>query len=299
MIVPRAALVEWMGRLRDHGKRTLLVSDIYLPAAAPEAPSRGQGPYRSGRGRRVLGGHVPGQGVRDRVHPRAGAVPPRPESFGCTSVTTQSRTASAPPSTACTPWCCTTPASGTAKALRAVSTVPPPAGISGGGATCSSSCCRLEAENAECDPLYVEGYNFFGVLLANFLHRVATECRRLDVRRIYFCSREGWTFQRIWDALTPFLFPDGDAPDSRYLYVSRMALAPTACANDGLALTRHHGGDAARRQPRPPRHLSGVLTRPRAPAPGDEPVGAEGGRPHRAVDSGDHVGAATPIRHPA
>lgn len=95
----------------------------------------------------------------------------------------------------------------------------------------------LEAENIERQDLYIEGFNFFGPMIGAFVHHLADECRRLGLTKLFFFSREGYTFKKVWDIITPTLFPDGSLPQTEYLYVSRMALAGASCALDGLTPT--------------------------------------------------------------
>ncbi|MDJ0955815.1 MAG: hypothetical protein QNI91_03100 [Arenicellales bacterium] len=95
----------------------------------------------------------------------------------------------------------------------------------------------LEAENTEDSDLFVDGHNLFGMILGYFIHRLAEQCKQRNIKRIYFCSREGWLFFECWKRMEPYLFPDGSAPQSSYLYVSRMALSKAACANVGLTPT--------------------------------------------------------------
>ena len=95
----------------------------------------------------------------------------------------------------------------------------------------------LEAENSERDDLYIEGYNFLGPMIGAFVHHLADECRRLGLTKVFFFSREGYTFKKVWDICTPVLFPDGNLPETEYLYVSRMALAGASCAHEGLTGT--------------------------------------------------------------
>ena len=95
----------------------------------------------------------------------------------------------------------------------------------------------LEAENVERQDLYIEGFNFFGPMIGAFVHHLADECRRLGLTKLFFFSREGYTFKKVWDIITPTLFPDGSLPQTEYLYVSRMALAGASCAQDGLTPT--------------------------------------------------------------
>jgi predicted HAD superfamily hydrolase len=95
----------------------------------------------------------------------------------------------------------------------------------------------LEGENVERHPLYVEGFNFFAPLLGAMVQQIAERCRELRIPKIFFLSREGWTFKKVWEAVAPTLFPDGRLPATEYLYVSRMALAGASCAYQGLTRT--------------------------------------------------------------
>lgn len=94
-----------------------------------------------------------------------------------------------------------------------------------------------EGENAPQTALYTEGYNFLGPMIGAFVQHIAEECRRLDITKVFFLSREGYTFKKVWEQCTPLLFPDGQLPEIEYLYVSRMALAGASCADDGLTGT--------------------------------------------------------------
>ncbi|MFC1664100.1 hypothetical protein ACFL17_00545, partial [Pseudomonadota bacterium] len=94
----------------------------------------------------------------------------------------------------------------------------------------------LEAQNQERDPLYVDGYNFFGILIANFIHKLIEHCKEKNITHVYFCSREGWIFQKCWNQMVDQFYPTGDAPQTSYLYVSRLALATAACGTVGLPL---------------------------------------------------------------
>jgi predicted HAD superfamily hydrolase len=95
----------------------------------------------------------------------------------------------------------------------------------------------MEAENIKKDHLYVEGYNFLGPMIGSFVQHIAEECRRLGLTKVFFFSREGQMFKKVWEICTPILFPDGNLPEIEYIYVSRMALASTNCAYQGLTPT--------------------------------------------------------------
>ena len=92
----------------------------------------------------------------------------------------------------------------------------------------------LEAENGQHSVLYSEGYNFLGPLIGVFLQQVARFCREKAITKVFFLSREGWTFKRYWEKAMPRLYPAGGLPEIEYLYVSRMALAGASCAHQGL-----------------------------------------------------------------
>lgn len=92
----------------------------------------------------------------------------------------------------------------------------------------------LEQENSKRPPLYVEGHNFLGPLIGIFVQRIAELCIENKITKVFFLSREGWTFKRYWEKAMPFLYPEGGLPEIEYLYVSRMALAGASCAYQGL-----------------------------------------------------------------
>lgn len=93
----------------------------------------------------------------------------------------------------------------------------------------------LEAENCEHDDLFVQGFTQFGFLFGYFMQRLAEQCKSLKLRRIYFCSREGWMLKKCWELFAPWYFPQGEIPEASYLYVSRIALARAMIGNSGLS----------------------------------------------------------------
>lgn len=95
-----------------------------------------------------------------------------------------------------------------------------------------------EGENIEQSPLYIEGYNFIGPMVGLFVQRIAELCLEKNITKIFFLSREGWTFKRYWEQAMPALYPEGGLPEIEYLYVSRMALAGASCAFSGLTKTK-------------------------------------------------------------
>ncbi|BHH83333.1 HAD family hydrolase [Desulforhopalus sp. 52FAK] len=95
-----------------------------------------------------------------------------------------------------------------------------------------------EGENIEQTPLYSEGYNFIGPMIGLFVHRIAELCLEKNITKVFFLSREGWTFKRYWEQAMPALYPQDNLPEIEYLYVSRMALAGSSCAYKGLTKTK-------------------------------------------------------------
>jgi len=95
-----------------------------------------------------------------------------------------------------------------------------------------------EGENSTQPPLYVEGYNFIGPMIGLFVQRIAELCLDKNITKVFFLSREGWTFKRYWEQAMPALYPQGGLPEIEYLYVSRMALAGSSCAFKGLTKTK-------------------------------------------------------------
>lgn len=93
-----------------------------------------------------------------------------------------------------------------------------------------------EGENVKRDDLYVEGYNFLAPLLGGFVQEIAERAAEQKITKIFFLSREGYTFKKFWEKAMPLLFPAGNIPEIEYLYVSRMALAGATCAYQGLTL---------------------------------------------------------------
>jgi len=95
-----------------------------------------------------------------------------------------------------------------------------------------------EGENVQRSPLYIEGYNFIGPMIGVFVQKIAEICRAKNITKVFFLSREGWTFKRYWEQAMPAMYPAGGLPEIEYLYVSRMALAGASCAYKGLTKTK-------------------------------------------------------------
>ena len=92
-----------------------------------------------------------------------------------------------------------------------------------------------EGENIPREPLFREGYTFLAPLIGGFLQHLAEQAKKLQITKIFFLSREGYTFKKFWELAMPDLFPEGYLPEIEYLYVSRMALAGASCAYQGLS----------------------------------------------------------------
>ncbi len=233
VIVPRADLVEWIRRLHELGKRVFLISDIYLPSKYLKRLVREKGlePYvtevissadsfnakASGAAFPLLSSrygidyrrwlHVGDHPISDGIRPAQAGI----ESLVIRDLKERQR-------------------KGIARLIDYYSTIR----HFWKGRNIHNLMLPLEAENVERPPLYVHGYNLFGPILGYFIHALAEHCRERDIRRVFFCSREGWMFHECWKRMVPYLFPNGGAPDASYLYVSRIGLGNAACANVGL-----------------------------------------------------------------
>jgi len=236
MLVPRARFTAWLKELKAQGKRILIMSDIYLPAWHLEqlAARAGLMEYAeavissadsflakaSGKAYQLVQErfgldkatwlHVGDNPISDGL---------RPMEFGIQALVLHD---------------------GGEKWRKAI--VKRHFNYSDGrpfwrGRALQQLMMPLEGEIEPRDPLYVEGYNFFAPLLCAFVQQIAQRCRELHISRIFFLSREGWTFKKIWERIVPTLFPDGRLPAVEYLYVSRMALAGASCAYQGLTRT--------------------------------------------------------------
>lgn len=236
MLVPRTEFVGWLKELKGQGKRILIMSDIYLPASHLErlAENAGLMEYAeavissadsflakaSGKAYPLVQEkfkldretwlHVGDNPISDGL---------RPSEFGIQALVLHD---------------------GAEKWRKAI--VKRHYNYSDGrpfwrGRALQQLMMPLEEEIVPRDPLYVEGYNFFAPLVCSFVQQVAERCRELDIPKVFFLSREGWTFKKVWEKIVPPLFPDGRLPDIEYLYVSRMALAGASCAYQGLTRT--------------------------------------------------------------
>lgn len=236
MLVVRQEFIDWLEELNSQGKRIFFISDIYLPATHLERLVENLGLKKyveavissadtflakaSGKAYPLIQEkytldtsswlHVGDNPISDGV---------RPAEFGIQSLIIHD---------------------GEEKRRKAI--VKRQVNYSDGrpfwrGRALQQLMMPLEKENVPREALYVEGYNFFAPLISAFVQQIAERCRRLDIQKVFFLSREGWTFKQVWEEITPLLFPDGNLPEIEYLYVSRMALAGSSCAYQGLTKT--------------------------------------------------------------
>lgn len=233
MLVPREQFVEWLAELQELGKRIFIVSDIYLPSLhlrrlveragllqyAEEVVSSADSFLAKASGKayplmrerfdlsREGWFHVGDNPISDGV---------RPVEFGIKALVLHD-----------------------ASEKWRKSIIKRQYNYSDGrpfwrGRALQQLMMPLEAENVKRSALYAEGYNFLSPLIGAFVQRIAERARELGVKKVYFLSREGWTFERVWNEIAPLLFPEGNLPETHYLYVSRMALAGASCAHQGL-----------------------------------------------------------------
>lgn len=237
MLVPRGEFIDWLEELKTQGKRILIVSDIYLPAsylrrfiehagflhltddvissadtflakASGKAFPLLQEKYNLDINRWL---HVGDNPISDGL---------RPIEFGIQALVLHD-----------------------AQEKRRKSIIRRLFNYSDGrpfwrGRALQQLMQPLEYENIEQDDLYIEGYSFLGPLIGSFVQTIAEKSRKENISKIFFLSREGWTFKKYWEESIPHIFPDGNLPETEYLYVSRMALAGASCAYSGLDLEK-------------------------------------------------------------
>jgi len=235
MLVPRAALTAWLKKQHRSGKKILVVSDMYLPADHLERLIEHAGFAGSVTAivssadtfkAKASGAAFPmlkekyGLELRRWMHIGDNPISDgaRPAEFGIRSLVIKDASEK------------------TRKLVFRIYY-----GFSIGrdfwkGRMFQQMMLPLEDENKPQHPLYVEGYSFFAPLVGVYVQAIAERMRDLDIKKIYFMSREGWTFKKFWELAMPQVFPDY-LPDISYIYVSRMALAGAACAYQGLTQT--------------------------------------------------------------
>lgn len=69
-----------------------------------------------------------------------------------------------------------------------------------------------EGENVDCDPLYVEGYNFLGPMIGGFVQEIAEKCRKQGITKVFFyqerdgrLSSSGKNVYRLFSLRVTFL----------------------------------------------------------------------------------------------
>jgi len=236
MLVPRGEFIDWLKELRQQGKKILIVSDIYLPAIYLKRFVEHAGfldlvddvissadtflAKASGRAFPLLKKKYnldPDRWLHVGDNPISDGL--RPLEFGLQALVLHD-----------------------ASEKRRKSIIRRLVNYSAGrpfwrGRALQQLMQPLEYENIERDELYVEGYSFLGPLIGAFVQHVAERSRELNVGKVFFLSREGWTFKKYWENTIPLIFPGRQQPEVEYLYVSRMALAGASCAYNGLTQT--------------------------------------------------------------
>jgi FMN phosphatase YigB (HAD superfamily) len=233
MLVPRKELVAWLRELSAAGKRVFIVSDMYLPAEHLEklTDHAGLSEYAeaivssadsfaakaSGEGWKLMAERFDIQPA-DWLH-----IGDNPFSDGLRAK-----------ETGITPLLIHDPQEDLRKSLLRRYWNYSDGRPFWRGRLLQQVMAPLEGENIPREPLYREGYNFIGPLIGIFLQQIREICRSEKVSKIFFLSREGWTFERYWKQAMPLIYPGEELPEIEYLYVSRMALAGASCAHGGL-----------------------------------------------------------------
>ncbi len=233
MLVPRAGLVRWLRRMHGAGKKILVISDVYLPAAllrqlighagfldAVDAVISSADTFLA----KASGKAFPL--VREQYdlaydswlhigdNPHSDGL--KPSGFGIRSLVLRDASEKHRKSVE--------------KRYYHYSLGQP----LWRGRSLQQLTLPLEEENVPRPFLYRYGFLVLAPLLAAFVQGVMENCLREGIRRLYFFSREGWLLERIWHILAPVLYPASGLPEASYLYVSRMALAGASCAHLGM-----------------------------------------------------------------
>jgi FMN phosphatase YigB (HAD superfamily) len=233
MLVPRQGMAEWLVELAGKGKKIFIISDIYLPAEHLRVLVRHAGllehvvevissadTFLAKASGKAYGFIEEKFGLDRRKWLHVGDNPIsdglRPSEFGIQALVLHDAAE---------------------KHRKAV--VKRYVNYSGGrpfwrGRALQQLMHPHEAENIIRPDLYVEGYAFLAPLIGGFVQYIAEQSRSLGISKVFFLSREGWTFKKFWEKSMPALYPDGKLPELEYLYVSRMALAGASCAYQGL-----------------------------------------------------------------
>lgn len=233
MLVPRAAIRDFMARMHQQGKRIILVSDMYLPATHIKRliAAAGLEAFVDGVVSSADTCHTKASGaawplIRERFqldparwlhigdNPISDGL--RPMEYGLRAAVLRD------------------PAEMARKAVIGRYWEIARRRPFWRGRLVQQLTLPLEAENALCDPLYVAGHNFFAPFFCAFIQHIAEQCQARKLKRIYFFAREGELLLQIWNKMAPTLFSAGQAPSAHYLYVSRAALAGPSCAERGL-----------------------------------------------------------------
>lgn len=236
MLVPRGELIDWLHELKEQGKKILIVSDIYLPAIYLKRFVKHAGflglvddvissadsflAKASGKAFPLLQEKYdldPARWLHVGDNPVSDGL--RPLEFGIQALVLHD-----------------------ASEKRRKSVIRRLVNYSDGrpfwrGRALQQLMQPLEYENREREPLYIEGYSFLGPMIGAFVQQIAEQSWQLDISKVFFLSREGWTFKKYWEESVPQLYPGKQLPEIEYLYVSRMALAGASCAYKGLSQT--------------------------------------------------------------
>ena len=236
MLVPRGEFIDWLKELRQQGKQILIVSDIYLPASYLKRFVEHAGfldlvdgvvssadtflAKASGKAYPLLQKCYeldPSRWLHVGDNPISDGL--RPLEFGIQALVLHD-----------------------ASEKRRKSIIRRLVNYSDGrpfwrGRALQQLMQPLEYENIERDDLYIEGYSFLGPMIGAFIQHIAERSEALAIGKVFFLSREGWTFKKYWEKSIPHIFPGKQQPEIEYLYVSRMALAGASCAYKGLSQT--------------------------------------------------------------
>ncbi|MEE4166423.1 MAG: HAD family hydrolase, partial [Desulfocapsaceae bacterium] len=196
MLVPRAALVDWLAELHAGGKKIYILSDIYLPSRHLKTLARRGGflhytdeivssadsflAKASGKAFPLVQerfGLDPSSWLHIGDNPFSDGL--RPAQFGIQALVLND-----------------------VSEKQRKSLIKRYVNYSRGnifyrGRALHQLMLPHEGENVPQPELYGEGYNFLGPLIGGFVQHIAEECRRLGITKVFFLSREGYTFKKV------------------------------------------------------------------------------------------------------
>lgn len=111
------------------------------------------------------------------------------------------------------------------------------------------------------------GLKMLGPVFSTFAHRLAERCREENITRVYFAAREGFILKRVFESISPIVWPDNNGPELVYLCVSRLTTFLASAQSYGSREASHclaNTHNSSVRAMLAPYHIDPVLLTARA-----------------------------------